>query len=479
MTRSPRFFFLAAAIGLAGLAVLVAGGVRWLVDADVYKPRLEAAVSKLLGMELSIGGSLGFSVLSGPLVTLSDVRVRNRGSEVLVAKQARLGVALLPLLVGEVRITSLALEHATVSVTRDRDGRFNVETAQAASADRPKQDWPRVSLSDARFVYADPRLAHPIEADACHVAMKGLRLAGGKGSLMQELSFTADVTCGALRKGDARLADLSFAAQAKGGVLDLTPVTLLAFDAKGSWRVQADYSGAAPRYVLDGTISQLPVEKMFKALALKQTAAGRVDVSAKLSLQGRTEKELRQSLAGRVTLKGQALTLNGSDLDQAFARFEATQSFSLVDAGAFFIVGPLGLVLTKGYAFASVYQRAEEGAEGSSQIRALVSDWTLEGGIARAQDVAMATKANRIALQGRLDFVNERFDDVTVALVDAKGCVKVEQKVTGRFGEPVIEKPNLLVSLAGPALNLLKKGGELLLGQECKVFYAGSVAAPP
>ena len=90
----------------------------------------------------------------------------------------------------------------------------------------------------------------------------------------------------------------------------------------------------------------------------------------------------------------------------------------------------------------------------------------------------MATKANRIALQGGLDLVNEQFDDVTMALVDAKGCVKVEQKIRGSFGKPVVEKPNLLVSLAGPALGLLKKGGELLLGQECKVFYAGSVAAP-
>lgn len=41
-----------------------------------------------------------------------------------------------------------------------------------------------------------------------------------------------------------------------------------------------------------------------------------------------------------------------------------------------------------------------------------------------AQDVAMATKQNRVALKGGLDFVNERFDNVTIALIDARGCVK-------------------------------------------------------
>lgn len=90
----------------------------------------------------------------------------------------------------------------------------------------------------------------------------------------------------------------------------------------------------------------------------------------------------------------------------------------------------------------------------------------------------MATKQNRIALKGGLDFVNGRFDDVTVALIDAKGCAKLKQKISGPFEKPVVEKPNILLSLAGPALALLKKGRGLLPGGECEVIYAGSVAPP-
>ena len=98
--------------------------------------------------------------------------------------------------------------------------------------------------------------------------------------------------------------------------------------------------------------------------------------------------------------------------------------------------------------------------------------------MAQAQDVAMATKENRVALRGGLDFVNDQFNEVTLALVDAKGCAKVQQKIRGSFQSPVIEKPNLLTTLAGPALRLLKKGSDLVLGGQCDVFYAGSVAAP-
>ena len=90
----------------------------------------------------------------------------------------------------------------------------------------------------------------------------------------------------------------------------------------------------------------------------------------------------------------------------------------------------------------------------------------------------MVTYENRIALQGKLDFVNERYDDVTVALIDAKGCVLVEQEMRGSFHNPEVEKPSMLQSLAGPALELLKQGKDFLTGAECDVFYTGSVAPP-
>jgi len=107
----------------------------------------------------------------------------------------------------------------------------------------------------------------------------------------------------------------------------------------------------------------------------------------------------------------------------------------------------------------------------------LVSGWKVERGIAQAKDVAMATNENRIALVGGLDFVNERFNDVTVAVVDGKGCAKMRQKIHGPFRKPEVEKVSVLKTAAGPLLSVFKQAGKLLGGQ-CEVFYAGSVAPP-
>jgi AsmA protein len=114
---------------------------------------------------------------------------------------------------------------------------------------------------------------------------------------------------------------------------------------------------------------------------------------------------------------------------------------------------------------------------GSSQIRTLVSKWNIEHGVAQAKDVAMATKENRIALKGELDFVNGRFKEVTVALIDAQGCPIVQQKIRGSFSRPDVEKPSILRSFAGPARKLVRQA-KSLFGGHCDVFYAGSVAPP-
>jgi AsmA protein len=198
-----------------------------------------------------------------------------------------------------------------------------------------------------------------------------------------------------------------------------------------------------------------------------------MDFSANLSMKGVTKDEMVRSVAGEASLRGHDLTLEIGDIDKELARYGSSQNFNLVDVGALFFAGPLGLAVTRGFNFAGIFQSSG----GSSQIRTLVSEWRVERGVAQARDVAMATKANRIALKGDLDFVSGRFKEVTVALIDAQGCAMAQQKIRGPFDKPEVEKPNVLISAAGPALSLLRQAKRLLRGK-CDAFYAGSVPPP-
>jgi hypothetical protein len=182
---------------------------------------------------------------------------------------------------------------------------------------------------------------------------------------------------------------------------------------------------------------------------------------------------MTQSSVGAASLHGSNLTLAIGDLDSDLSRYESTQKFNLIDVGGFLVAGPLGLAVTKGYDFAKVLGSAG----GSSEIPTLISEWQIEHGVAQAKDVAMTTKKNRLALKGSLDFVNDRFQDVTVALVNKQGCVRVQQNVRGPFTQPDVQKPNVLVSVTGPVRKVLKQAKHLL-GGRCEVFYAGALPPP-
>jgi len=460
---------------LIGLLVLAAIALFLFLDVNAYKPRLEAAASGITGMEVSVNGRLGIGFFPGLLVTLEDVHIRNRGTELVTARKARIGVDFLALLDKDVRIKTIVLEQPSLSIERDRDGRFNFQKSEESRGPLPNLNLAKMSISDGRLRYLDTQSGKGFEAAECSLDVSHLQLSNrDRPGIMKNLSLAAEVVCGAVRTKEYAASDLKFTVAGKRGVFDIKPLTMRAYSGQGSGNLRADFTGAVPRYHLSYTLSQFHVDAFLKPLSPKNVPEGSADLTANLSMQGKTVHKLKQTMQGQVSLRGRNLTLNGRDLDQEFARFESSQTFNLVDMGAFFFAGPVGLAVTKGYDFASVLQ----GSEGRSVIRTLVSDWKVERGVALSRDVAIATNRNRVALQGRLDFVNERFDDVTVALIDDKGCIRAQQTIHGAFSKPMIENPSTLKALTGPVAKLLKQVGRLFPGGECEVFYAGSVAPP-
>ena len=464
------------AIGaLTGLLVLAAITLFYFLDTSAFKPQLESAVSEVLGMEVKVSGRLGIGFFPGLRVTLNDVHIRNRGTEIAIAKQAKVGVNFIPLLYKSVRINQIVLDHPSILIVKDRDGRFNFEQSDGAQKTLADLSLASISMTGGTFRYVDQHTKAEFKTDGCSLEVSRFQLTGrGRPGIMNKLSLATDIVCRVIQTQDYVASDLRLTVAGQGGIFDLKPLTMRAYAGQGSGAIQADFTGDVPRYQLRYTLSQFRIETFLKNLPTQQSVEGPMDFSATLSMQGKTMNSLRQTSEGHISLRGKNLILNGRNLDQEFARFESSQRFNLVDVGALLFAGPAGLVVTKGYNFASILQEPE----GRSEIRTIVSDWKVERGVALSQDVAMSTDQNRLALQGRLDFANKQLKGVNVALIDDKGCIKVQQTIHGTFKKPVIEKPSVIKSLSGPVVSLLKPVKELLPGGGCEVFYTGSVASP-
>src|SRR5512141_36097 len=167
---------LIAAGGLLALLILAAVSLVLFVDVNALKPRLEAAASDALRMEVRIGGRLGVGLFPGFHVTLVDVRIRNRGADVASAKETFLGIELLPLLHKELRIVKVGMMRPRISIEQDRDGKFNFErpegeagkkTSEEAKGTRFSLNVSNLSLSDGTFIYADKKTGAELEAGHC------------------------------------------------------------------------------------------------------------------------------------------------------------------------------------------------------------------------------------------------------------------------------------------------------------------------
>jgi AsmA protein len=473
MGKAKKIILFAVA-SIIGFYILVAAALFFFVDANAYKPRLEAAASAALKMEVS-AGRLGIGFFPALFVRLEDVHVRNRGAEVASVEAAKLEIGLIPLLKNNIEIEKISLKGPSISIEQGRDGNFNFETSEAAGGVLPVLNVAKVTFSNGSIHYTDAQSGQVFEAGDCSLDMRHLQHPGGTSAdLMKSLSFTAQLACAGIRTKDFTASDLKIVANAKNGVFDLDSDTITTFGAQSAGGIQADFTGSVPHFLVRYTLPQFKIEEFFQTLSPEKVAAGAMDFSATLSMQGKTMNEIRQSAEGQISLRGMNLTLNSRDIDQELSRIESSQNFNLVDVAAFFIAGPVGLVVTKGYNFGSIFQDSG----GHSDIRKIISLWKVEHGVAQSQDVALATNENRIAVQGGLDFVNEKFNNVTVAVIDDKGCITVQQQIHGSFQKPVVEKPGILKGLSGPVVSLYDKARSYFPGGECEVFYAGSVAPP-
>jgi AsmA protein len=187
-------------------------------------------------------------------------------------------------------------------------------------------------------------------------------------------------------------------------------------------------------------------------------------------------RNLMSSMDGTFSLRGDNLVIYTMDLDKVLSSYETSQEFNLVDLGAFFIAGPLSTLAIKGYRYWDVYNQTQGG---QGVITQFISHWKIKDGIADATDCALATHHNRVALKGKLNLVDEQYDNVTVALLDNKGCAKFKQGISGPFGSPQIGTVSAVESLAGPIFNLYREAKRFVQGGKCEVFYSGSVQQPP
>lgn len=468
-----------ALVVIAGVAILV------LVDVNAYKPRIESAVSDALGMEFRIHGKARLRLFPSASIVVSDVRLRNRGTDLATAETLRMGVKLLPLLNRRLVITELALEKPVIRIEKGTDGKFNYETpprpakpsTKAGEAPSTSLVVPIGTVSAGKIVYVDRKTEGETSLDAVDLAVRDLSIPTAPGvRLSKGISCSGDLSAKEMKAKDLDMSDVRAKVTAGAGVYEFRPFTMKLFGGAGEGGIRVDLSGETPALKVKYTLTKFHAEESLAALAREKYLSGPMTVTPDLSFRGKGADEMMRTLSGTVSLRGDGLTFHGMEIDEILSKAEDAQKLGLADVGAFVLAGPLGSAALKGYRYGDLYLSATR--KGETRIPRLVSHWTVRDGVADAGDVAFSTGKNRIALKGKLDLVNGRFVDVTVAMLDEKGCARIRQKISGPFGDLRMDKISVLQSFAEPILGAFERAGKLLGISSCEPFYTGDVQHP-
>ena len=129
--------------GIVVVLILIALALPFLIDANQFKPRVEAEASKALGREVKVG-NLSLSIFSGGVkaenLSIAENAAYGKGP-FLTAKGMAIGVEMMPLITSrKLNVQSFTIEQPEVALIHGTNGKWNVSTlggnaSQAKSGD--------------------------------------------------------------------------------------------------------------------------------------------------------------------------------------------------------------------------------------------------------------------------------------------------------------------------------------------------------
>ena len=286
-------------IWIGAAAAAVAAGliaVSLLVNADRYRGQIEAALTKALGRQVTLG-QLDASVLSGSLVATSPSIADDPAFEsgpFVTAKEIKIGVELVPLLLRhELHITGFTIAGPKIVLLRAPNGRWNYsslggpaqaeQTKPAAPGVLPNLTVNKIDIEDGTVtVGTAPATGPQRQYTDLNASLKNFSFTGPfsftlSGKLPGDGSLTVSGDAGPVAQGDASLtpataqvelksADLAAAGLVDagagvGGVADLS--AKLVSNGQTA-QVQGTATLTRLRLAKNGTPSPKPVDVRFQ-----------------------------------------------------------------------------------------------------------------------------------------------------------------------------------------------------------------------
>lgn len=484
--KKPFYF-----IGAVVVAVVVIASIAIKqVNPNQYKSDIEKLLNTATDFDWTIG-TIDLSLTPLLTVTFKDVYIRDQKNEILRAEKVRSKSHILPLLSRHIKIRKFEIINCTAHIEKDAQGKFNFIKKSSPSPDKKALSLklPVKSLTLHNFlikngtlIYSDKKTNTKNRVDNLDFKLgsfkiiKNYQLTNTLEGYFKNRGLKGKLAAKKFMANNVVIRDISSKIISKKGVLEFSPAKATFYGSVLNTSLSIDLFSKAPTIDLQGAAKNCNIEPILKAYKKEAFITGCLNTSIQLTTKGFRKEDILQNLDGNISISGTDLVFNLFDVDKVIEKYEKTQGFSMVDLGGFLILGPFSPILTKGYNASGLYRELDKK---KSAITKLVNTWQIRNGIAYTSDVAVASTKNRVAAQGKLDLVQQKFDDFKVAILDTDGCVRFSQTINGPFQKPEVKKADLVTQIFKPVELAIRKSKKLLFKEKaCEPFYKGKVSHP-
>ena len=489
-TRSKQYLFIGIPfiifLVLLFLTIKFAGSI-WL---NGHRSQLEQAISDATGLDTRIKGTVTATLFPTPGISLGGITMQYKGNTVAAATSFNVNFDVLPLLNDKLILHQIEINQLWLQLQSDAKGRPIFAVKPAGTTANAKSSFGlELHLPDKIEIFNSTIVVRSAAGEELH-SIKGMNLVAYP---IQNQFSLGSRSIEDLKKDWQLQLYLNFE-QAKfdrlvmgrtrltarfgpgGGTAELTNSSVFDGTANGTlvWKLREN----VPEYQAQLALTNYDAGKSVLLFRPTSFIQGRLNLDADLSSKGTTRDQLLAGMSGNVKMEGTDLDLTTTNLDELVTRIITSRQYNLLDAAAYFFLGPLGVSATKGLDLAKALQNPEPGAK-PSKIKRIHTSWVLSNGIASAQDVALQTPRYLLALKGRINLLKQTFEGVEIGVINQRGCAAVTQKISGPISSPSLEKTNYLLTFTRPMLDALAKSAKGLVDQNCdSPFYSGVLVEP-
>lgn len=266
---------------------------------------------------------------------------------------------------------------------------------------------------------------------------------------------------------------ITLQSEVKGHRLTISDLALKGLGADVSLKGEIELKGQYPTQIRSRHI-QLALSPLLKHRVPEVLdPQGTLELTASVKLPLLSPQPIAD-IEGQITLEGRKLLVHSLNLNGIFSGLEQTQKTSLLDVGSVLLTGPLGLVASQ---VASLGKTGLTAQAGKSTVEHLQGVLSIKAGQVETHQLAMSTDEYRVAVDGGIDLLKQRYAPMNFYILDAIGCATLHQKMDGPLNSPDgIFSDAVSTTVFKPFTNLISGATDMI--SSCEPVYDGPVKPP-